>query len=423
MKNIKKVLMMFLTVAMVMGALAGCGKSSETPAGNSASTEGTQTQDSAAGAEGKKISLLLTYPKEKTVLYQTIEDFTKETGIEVEIQYMPLEESRKQINVMVASDSLPDVMDVDNTDTAAYAKMGILADITDRVNSEIEVDQYYQGALGQSVYEGKYYGLPFTSNNLCMYYNKDLFAQAGIENAPQTWDEVLTAAEKLAAIGVNAFGVAGGQTTDTSFQMWPFVWGAGSDWAKIDSPETVDMLNFYKKLVDNKYMSTEVVNYNAGDNANQFIAQKTAMIIDGPWRLNSIKADATFEFGVAKVPEGPNGFKTVLGGHNFAIANNDNVDASWEFVKYMNRPDVMVKYSEAENYIPSRKDVAAESEYFSTEPISTFVEMAEYAQPMPIENYNKISDAIIEMWQSVVLGAKSPEDAAKDAGATISALQ
>ena len=41
------------------------------------------------------------------------------------------------------------------------------------------------------------YHLP---NNLCMYYNKDLFAQAGIENAPQTWDEVLTA-EKLAAIG------------------------------------------------------------------------------------------------------------------------------------------------------------------------------------------------------------------------------
>ena len=91
-------------------------------------------------------------------------------------------------------------------------------------------------------------------------------------------------------------------------------------------------------------------------------------------------------------------------------------------MKYMNRPEVMVKYSEAENYIPSRKDVAAGSEYFGQEPISTFVEMQEYAVAMPVENYNKISDILIEMWQSVVLGAKDPEQAAKDAGASIAGL-
>ena len=65
--------------------------------------------------------LIINIFKGKTVLTNN-RRFHKETGIEVEIQYMPLEESRKQINVMVASDSLPDVMDVDNTDTAAYAK-------------------------------------------------------------------------------------------------------------------------------------------------------------------------------------------------------------------------------------------------------------------------------------------------------------
>ena len=74
--------------------------------------------------------------------------------------------------------------------------------------------------------------------------------------------------------------------------MWPFIWGAGSDVDRIDSPETVEMLKFYQTMVENQYMSTEVVNYNSGDNANQFIAGKTAMIIDGPWRLSSIQADA-----------------------------------------------------------------------------------------------------------------------------------
>lgn len=125
--RIKKVITTALSMAMAMGLMTG-GMGS-------------------VKADGDKISLLLTYPKEKEVLYQCIEDFTTETGIEVEIQYMPLEDSRKQINVMVASDSLPDVMDVDNTDTATYARMGILADLTERVESEIETDQYYEGTI------------------------------------------------------------------------------------------------------------------------------------------------------------------------------------------------------------------------------------------------------------------------------------
>jgi len=427
-KNAKRILIILL-VAVLAFTFTACSGSKEGESTQNTTTGETKVDKTNEQTEqktdntGKKITFLLTYPKEKEVLYQTLADFTKETGIELEIQYMPLEESRKQINVMVASDSLPDVMDVDNTDTAAYVKMGILADITDKVEKEIEIDKYYEGPIGQNRIDGKFYGLPFTTNNLCLYYNKDMFAQAGIENPPQTWNEILDACAKLKAIGVNGFGVAGGQTTDTSFQMWPFIWGAGSDHTKLDSPETVELLNFYKALVDNNYMSTEVVNYNAGDNANQFIAGKTAMIIDGPWRLNAIRSGVTFNFGVAKVPEGPAGFKTVLGGHNFAIVDNENVDLSWEFVKYMNRPDVMLRYSEAENYIPARKDVAAQSDYFSSEPIVTFVEMAEYARAMPVENYNKISDAIIEMFQSVVLGAKTPEQAAKDAGAAVAALK
>ena len=415
-------------VAMAAGICMGCGAKSDGGKDQAAVQEEKgreeSTEQAAASQNGgdQKITLLLTYPKDKAVLYQCIEDFTAETGIQVEIQYMPLADSRKQINIMVASDSLPDVMDVDNTDTATYAKMGILADITDHVNSELELDQYYSSILGQNQYEGRYYGLPFTSNNLCLYYNQELLDEAGVTEVPASWDEVLEACGKLKEIGVNGFGVAGSQTTDTTFQMWPFIWGSGSDVDHIDSPETVETLKFYETMVENQYMSTEVVNYNSGDNANQFIAGKTAMIVDGPWRLSSIQADAGFEFGVAKIPEGNAGFKTVLGGHNFAISNTGNVDLSWEFVKYMNRPEVMVKYSEAENYIPSRKDVAAESEYFAKEPIRTFVEMQDYAVAMPVENYNKISDILIEMWQSVVLGAKDPEQAAKDAGASIAGL-
>lgn len=410
----RRILGSFLAAVMVMGLMAGCGTSSD----DSGQTDGGDASDA------KSISLLLTYSEEKEELYQCISDFTEESGIEVEVQYMPLEDSRKQISVMVASDSLPDVMDVDNTDTLTYAKMGILADLTDRVESEIETDQYYPGVLESQQVDGKYYGLPFTANNLCLFYNKDLLEQAGTE-VPTTWDELLNACEKLKAIGVNGFGVAGSQTTDTTFQMWPFIWGAGADETSVDSPEMTEMLEFYQTMIDNGYMSTEVVNYVSGDNANQFTAGNTAMIIDGPWRLSSIEADAGFEYGVAAIPvkEAGNDQVTALGGHNFAITDGDNVDAAWEFVKYMNSPEVMKKYSEAENYIPSRKDVCEESDYFKADNLSVFVDAMNYAKPMPKENYNDVSDILIEMWQKVILGEASPADSAKAAGEAVNALE
>ena len=90
-------------IAMAAGICMGCGAKSD---GGTAQTaeqdvkaqEESTGQTDASQTEGdKKITLLLTYPKEKTVLYQCIEDFTAETGIQVEIQYMPLADSRKQI--------------------------------------------------------------------------------------------------------------------------------------------------------------------------------------------------------------------------------------------------------------------------------------------------------------------------------------
>lgn len=426
----KRLLSMFLSVAVITGLAVGCGLANpetSTEISQETSPETSPEVSSEIKTEeiestGEKISLLLTYSEEKKVLYQCIEDFTKETGIEVEIQYMPLEDSRKQISVMVASGSLPDVMDIDNTDTQTYTEMGILADLTERVEAEIETGQYYEGVLESQKVDGKYYGLPFTANNLCLYYNKDLLEQAGAE-VPATWEELLDACEKLKAAGVTGFGVAGSQTTDTSFQMWPFIWGAGADEKTIDSEQMVEMLNLYRTMVDNEYMSTEVINYVSGDNANQFTAGKTAIIIDGPWRMNAVKADAEFEWGVAQVPAGPAGEGTVLGGHNFAVVENENTDASWKFVKYMNSPEVMGKYSEAENYIPSRKDVCENLEYYKTEPISVFVEAMNTAKPMPKKNYNSVSDALIKMWQKVVLGESEPEAAAKEAAETVAALE
>lgn len=379
----------------------------------------------AASAEenSNSVKVLLTYPSDKKVLYSCFDDFTAETGIDVEIIYMPLADSRKQISIMVAGNDLPDVLDVDNPDIANYAQMGILADITGRVNSEIEIDQYYPATLATCQYDGKYYGLPFTSNNLGILYNTDLFAQAGIEKFPETWDEFLDTCAQLKAAGIQPFSVSGMQHSDTTFQMWPFLWTAGVDYTNINSPETIKVLNFYKTLVDNGYLPKDVVQNDANANGSLFVSGRVAMVVDGPWRISAIKnGNPDLNFAVAPIPDGGNGVVTALGGHNFAVTNGNNVDNAWEFVKFMNRPDIMAKYSEAENYIPSRRDVCESTEYFQQDPIRIFAENEANARQLPTKNYSKLSEQINLMWQSVVLGTKTPEQAAADAETAIAPL-
>lgn len=376
--------------------------------------------------KGRTLKLLLTYSKEKTVLYECLDEFTEKTGIELDIQYMPLGDMRKQINIMVTGNSLPDVLDVDTTDTYTYAKMGILADITDKVTTELDTDKYFQDVLSFSQVDGKYYGLPFTSNNLCLYYNQELFEKAGIEAPPTTWEELKEDCAKLKEIGVYGFAASAGQNTDTPFHFMPFVWQAGGKSGEefdTGSEGAQKALTFYKELLDAGYMPKEIASYNAADISNQFTAGNIAMMIDGPWRLASVTKDAGFEFNTAILPAGEGGVASVLGGHNFAVVDNDNIDISWEFIKFMNSPEIMEKYSVAENYIPSRQDVATKSDYFKSGPISTFATMAADAKIKPAENFSKLNDIMIEEVQAVVIGNKTPEQAAKDAGAAQAALK
>ena len=86
---------------------------------------------------------------------------------------------------MAASD-LPDIVIIDNPDHAAYAKMGLFADITDKVKAISGIDQFFDGPMKSATLDGKIYGLPFASNNIALFYNSDMLDKAGIK-PPQTW--------------------------------------------------------------------------------------------------------------------------------------------------------------------------------------------------------------------------------------------
>lgn len=359
----------------------------------------------------ESVSFLLTYPQEKKELYQILEDFETETGITVDVLYMPLADAKTQINIMVASNTLADVLDVDGIDTRAYAAMGILKDLTDKVSGEL--DAFYEGPMEFAEYEGRYYGLPLSPSNLSLYYNADMLAAAGIDKVPETWEELEEALALLSNDDVYGIALPANSSSDAAFAFLCFYFQAGGTIETLGDEATVVALDFYKKLLDNKWMSIDMVNWGLEDGANQFLGGKAAFLIDGCWRIKSMTANCTFNWGTAPLPAGPVSRATALGGHNIAASNGDNFENAWKLISYITNAENMKRFCESENYLPARVDVAEASEYFKSGPIKAFADSLAFTKPRgPLVQWPSYEDIMVQMVQSVVIGERTPEEAA-----------
>ena len=105
----------------------------------------------------------------------------------------------------------------------------------------------------QGTYNGVQYGMPFTTSSRTLFYNKKLFAQAGITAAPQTWADVEADAAKITKLGKVGFGLPlGTEEAQAESLLWMLGDGGGYQTAgkyTINSPANVAAFNFLKGMV------------------------------------------------------------------------------------------------------------------------------------------------------------------------------
>ncbi len=112
----------------------------------------------------------------------------------------------------------------------------------------------------------------------------------------------------------------------------------------------------------------------------------------------------------------------MLGGENFAVIENDNVDASLSFLEYATAPAMVASYIDDFGYIAARQDVA-EGQFTDDELMQQFTKQMQYAQPRgPHPRWPEISDAISLAFNECIADVSTPEDAAAKAQATIDGI-
>lgn len=354
------------------------------------------------------------------------------SDIQVEVRTVKFGDMVAETMRAYASGQAPDIITIDNPEFAAFSSRGVFLDLTDRIakSTEIKAENYFEGPLNSTMWDGKIYGVPKATNTIALYYNKDMFKAKGLDpaNPPKTWDELLDAARKLNDPANNVYGIgfSAAASEEGTFQFLPWAQMGGGGYKEINTPGAVKALELWKTFMDEKLASPDTLTRGQWDTTATFNSGNAAMDISGPWEINRMLTDAKFDWGVTLLPTetagGPQ--SSALGDYNWGIfANSKHPDEAFKVLEFFASKDKTL-YQEY-GQLPARKDVTIPD---SGDPkkdaaLKVFLEQMKYAQPRgPHPEWPKISKAIQDAIQQALTGAATPKDALDAAAATIKGI-
>ncbi|MFG2353005.1 ABC transporter substrate-binding protein [Streptomyces sp. NPDC048521] len=237
---------------------------------------------------------------------------SKQLGVTVEQQSVPAAQVMTKALRMASSKSLPDIVQFDASEMPTFAEAGGLTDLRTLGLSTTDIPQ---GIVNFGSYKGTYYGAARSVNTLALFYNKDTLDRAGLK-VPTTWAELRETARRLTQ--GNRYGVAlsAGGAEDGVFQFTPFMWSNGGDETRLDGPKVVEALDYWKSLLKDGSLSKSTVGWTQADVNDQFMAGNAAMMINGPWQVETLNTKKSLHWGIARIPVPKAGEKSVgpLGG-------------------------------------------------------------------------------------------------------------
>lgn len=354
----------------------------------------------------------------------------KNDDVVVEFRAIAFDELVNEALKAFATNQAPDIICLDNPDFALFSSRGAMLDITDRVakSDVIKTDLYYAGPLASAMWDGKLYGVPKATNTIALFYNKDLFAKAGIAEPPTTWDQLVEDARKLNDPANNVYGItwSARANEEGTFQFLPWIQMGGGSFKEVNTAGAIKALETWKTMLDEKLASQDVLSQGQWDSTGTFNAGNAAMAISGPWELGRMATDAKFDWGVALLPTETEGGarSSAMGDFNWGIfASTKHPDESFRAIEYFVSQSERL-FPEFSN-IPPRGDIPLPStgDAKKDAALAVFQEQLKYAQPRgPHPEWQKISKAIYDAVQAAMTGQMSPKDALDQAQATIKGI-
>lgn len=446
MKSGKRGIWLVTTALLSVSLLFGCAGGKETPA---------DTGNPEPGKDGETAKKIITVTfrddgiGENGAFYKWLKEVSASyPDKSVEIKPTPIQASEGDYFAKVAlalksKDTAPDIVTEDTFILNSDASAGYLEPLDDKLAGW---EDWGNGSFieamkkGVTASDGKVYGVPYNTDSRGLWYNKDIFKQAGLPEdwQPKNWEEVLNAARTIkekapdvVPIWMNMGKATGEATSMQTYEMLLYGTGerlyddASGKWIT-KSQGILDALTFVETVNKEKLGPplSKVLNGQAGNTASrEYLPQgKLAISLDGSWITGNYMETGAAPWpeykdvlGFAPMPTSQGqepGSITLAGGWALSIpSNSKNKDEAWEFIKYALGKENTQKLVMSSGNITVRADVAKDPEYTKmpfNEIATEYLQNAEFRPAQ--EKYPEVSTQIQTMVESVATGT-SPADA------------
>jgi multiple sugar transport system substrate-binding protein len=239
------------------------------------------------------------------VMKPILDRYEKEhPGVHVRMEQLTWQSGLEKITAAIASGNVPDLCELGSTWMPRMLNAGALTDWSAGVaDLKGHLNGWQMCSIGDATY-----GLPWEMGTRALFYNKTLFARAGLDSTrpPQTWAELFDAAAAIQKLGqdIHGYGVQAGERYVLFKKFMPFAWGNGGrilsddlSRSEFDSPQNREALEFYLKLRSVGMLDRQDVL------DREFKEGRLGLQISGAWLFKSIPRDApALRYGVALVP-------------------------------------------------------------------------------------------------------------------------
>jgi multiple sugar transport system substrate-binding protein len=346
----------------------------------------------------------------------------------------------RKLQATLSGHTAPDVFLMGGQYLFDFVEKGVLEDLNGRVEAEnFDLTEYFSVPVNLFRYKDGLWGLPRDCNTVVIYYNKNLFKEAGVPFPADgwTWDDFMEAALKLSK----------DTNGDGRNDIWSYIvfhdsmetrWGSfiwqneghvlNADRTKclIDQPEAIEAIQFQADLIHKFKVAPDIPTL-AAFGSNMFMTGKLAMESAGSWGLRSYRKIEKFEWDIVLLSKGKIQAAPVNGLANVVYSESKQKEAAWRLVKFLSGKTCQEALARSGTSIPALKSVAYSDTFLKShekpEHIKVVLDQLDYGHTIDFTPlFARWDELIMREMELVFRGEKSVKDACRDAARQTNAI-
>jgi multiple sugar transport system substrate-binding protein len=394
---------MACALAMLLAACAGGSTGTNNPVNVAA--DGVD--------DGATLTLWTRAPLEKQAKL-LVEAYNASHKNQVQLTVVPNDDYVAKVGAAAGAGGLPDLFAADIVYVPNWVKSGLFKDITTNINALSFKDTINKGHLSAGTLDGKEYVLPFVLDLSMLFWNKDLFKEAGLdpEKAPSTLAEFAAAAK--AVQGLKKDGVYGTATGFNCggclvFTWFPSIWASGSDVMNPAGSESLlasDTASQVFSTWQDLWKSGAVLPSSRDESGPTWTAGFTQGKVGLMFYPATLLSSTPFDAGVAGIPGPSGGASTFVGGDGIGISKDSKKEAqAWNFLNWMMSEKAQVEVLAKNNDVVSRSDLA-QNQYATKDPRLVTINTVAGQGKTPVAlNFQQAFNAVNSPWVVLVRNA------------------